>query len=153
MTSLYRFGVLSDKIIGVVGTLFFAGCAVGAMLARQYPPSAIFAFFFCMSAYMIVSAGDFEISERDITHRTLFSTFRMAWAQVKKIELGTQGSIILHGENRRFVLAPPAFWSGKQKHEALGFLRKTIEQLGVESYSSYAADYKTHKNVRVSSQA
>ena len=149
MTTSYRFGVLSYKIIGAVCALFFAGCAVGAFLARQYPPIAIFAFFIFMGLYMITSAGSFEISERFITHRNLFGTFRMAWAEVRKIEFGTQGSIILHGENKRFALAPAAYWSGKQKPEAFDLLRKTIDQLGIVIYPSNTADYKIHKNVRL----
>ena len=149
MTTSYRFGVLSYKIIGAVCALFFAGCAVGAFLARQYPPIAIFAFFIFMGLYMITSAGSFEISEWFITHRNLFGTFRMAWAEVRKIEFGTQGSIILHGENKRFALAPAAYWSGKQKPEAFDLLRKTIDQLGIVSYPSNTADYKIHKNVRL----
>ena len=149
MTTSYRFGVLSYKIIGAVCALFFAGCAVGAFLARQYPPIAIFAFFIFMGLYMITSAGSSEISERFITHRNLFGTFRMAWAEVRKIEFGTQGSIILHGENKRFALAPAAYWSGKQKPEAFDLLRKTIDQLGIVSYPSNTADYKIHKNVRL----
>ena len=149
MATSYRFGVLSYKIIGTVCTLFFAGCAVGAFLARQYPPIAIFAFFIAMGLYMIASAGSFEISEQFITHRNLFGAFRMTWAEVQKIEFGTQGSIILHGENKRFALAPPPFWSGTQKPEAFDLLRKTVDQLGVVSYPSTTADYKIHKNVRL----
>lgn len=145
----YRFGVLSYKIIGVICVLFFAGCAVGAFSARQYPPIAIFAFFGLMGIFMIVSAGNFEISEKFVTHRNIFGSFRMAWIDVKKIEFGPQGSIVLHGENMRFVLPPPTFWSGQQKPEAFDLFRRTIEQLGVVSYPSNTADYKTHKNVRI----
>lgn len=149
MATSYRFGILSYQIIGAVCSLFFLGCAAGAFLARQYPPIAVFAFFACMGLYMIASAGSFELSEKSVTHHNLLGTFRMTWAEVRRVELGTQGSIILHGEGKRFALAPPAYWSGRQKPEAFELLRKTIEQLGVLTYPSNTADYKVHKNVRV----
>ncbi len=119
METSYRFGVLSYKIIGAVCALFFAGCAVGAFLARQYPPIAIFAFFILMGLYMIASAGSFEISESFITHRNLFGAYRMAWAEVQKIEFGTQGSIILHGERKRFALTPPSLLVGQAEARGL----------------------------------
>ena len=144
----YRFGVISYKIIGAICAIFFAGCTVGAFLARQYSPIAIFMFFVLMGAYLIASAGSFEISEKFITHHNLFGVFRMQWVEVKKIEFGRQGTIILHGENKRFVIPPLVFWSGKQKPEALNLLRNTIDQLGVITYPSNTADYKIHKNVR-----
>ncbi len=106
-----------------------------------------------MGLFMMASAGDFEISEKDITHRNLFGTFKLTWLEVKEIELGTQGTIILHGEGKRFALPPPAYWSGKQKPAAFSFLQKTIENLSVICYPSNTADYKIHKNVRVHTDA
>jgi hypothetical protein len=151
MTNSYCFGVLSYKIIGAVCVLFFTGCAAGAFVAGQYPPITIFAFFALMGLFMLTTAGSFEISEKDITHRNHFGTFRLTWREVKEVELGTQGTIILHGEGKRFVLPPRAYWSGKQKHAAFGFLHKTIENLSLTCYSSNTADYKIHKNVRMRS--
>ncbi|XAH22531.1 hypothetical protein AAFF27_21370 [Xylophilus sp. GW821-FHT01B05] len=148
MANTYRFGVLGYLLIGAVCGLFFIACAVGAFLAQQYPPIAIFAVFILMGLYMVASAGSFEISDKAVTHRNLFGTFRMAWAEVRKVELGTQGAIILHGENKRFALAPPGYWSGRQKTEALALLRKAVERSGAIRYSSYAADFKIHRNVR-----
>ncbi len=151
MKKSYRFGVNSYRIIGTVCVLFFGGCSVGAFLSRQYPPIAIFAFFVLLGLYMIISTGNFEVSDTFVTHRNLFGTFRMSWAEVQKIELGTQGAIILHGENKRFALPTPAMWSGKQKPEAFGLFCRAIDQLGVVRYPSNTADYKIHKNVRLQS--
>ncbi|MDQ1832118.1 hypothetical protein [Massilia scottii] len=149
VTSSYTFGVLTYQILGAVCILFSGGCAVGAFLARQYPPIAVFAFFGLMGRYMIANAGRFEISEKFITQRNLFGAFRMAWAEVRRIEFGTQGSIVLHGEHKQFALPPAAYWSGKQKPEAFDLLSKTIDSIGVIKYPSNTADYKVHKNVRV----
>jgi hypothetical protein len=149
MTTLYCFGVISYKIIGGVCVLFFTGCAAGAFVAGQYPPITIFAFFTLMGLFMMLSAGSFEISENNITHRNLFGTFTLTWLELTKIEMGTQGTIILHGEGKQFALPPPAYWSGKQKPAAFGLFQKTIESLSVTCYPSNTADYKIHKNVRV----
>ncbi|MBX3628014.1 MAG: hypothetical protein KF892_23600 [Rhizobacter sp.] len=145
----YRFSVLSYQIIGAVCGLFFAGCALGAFMAKQYPPIAIFAMFIAMGIYMVVAAGRYEISAQAITHQNPFGKFRIAWSEVLRVEVGSQGSVVLHGENKRFALAPPASWSGRQKPEAYELFQKRIEEIGAIVYPSNTADYKTHKNVRV----
>jgi hypothetical protein len=94
-------------------------------------------------------AGRYEISNQSITHRSLLGTFRIGWEEVLRVEFGS-GAIILHGDDKRFAFSAPAFWWGKQKPEAVGLLHKKIHGHDVASYRSTTADYKVHKNVRVS---
>jgi len=73
----------------------------------------------------------------------------MRWVEVTRIEVGTQGTLVLHGDGKRFVVAPAAYWSGKQKPEAFEWFRRKIEGLAVPIYVSNTGDYKTHKNVKI----
>ena len=60
-----------------------------------------------------------------------------------------QGALVLHGDDKRFVVSPPATWSGRQKPEAFGMFRRKLEELGVVFYPSNVAGYKINRNVRV----
>jgi hypothetical protein len=132
--------------------LFFLACSVGAFVAGQYWAALFFWVFILMGVYMIVVGGHYTISDDNITHRNMLGTYRIAWRDVKRVEVGAQdGSIVLHGDNKRFVLAPPAMWSGKQKPDAFTFFTNKIKRSGITPYPSSTAAYKMHKNVKVSS--
>ena len=145
----FRVGLLTYQIVGGVGIAFGVGCSIGSFLAKEYWPISIFAFFTLMSLYIMFSAGTFELTEDAIVHQSSFGRFCMPWREVHRIEFGTQGSLVLHGENKRFALSPPAMWSGKQKPQAFELLKRKIEESGLVPYPSNVADYKIHKNVRV----
>lgn len=143
-----KVGLLSYKILAWVGMIFFLGCSLGAFLARQYGASALFWVFILVSFYMLLSAGTFEFDEDGVSQRNLTGHYRMAWRDIQRIELGTQGSLVLHGESKRFVLAAPSVWSGPEKPQAFELLCRKFNELGVTPYPSNVADYKSHKNVK-----
>lgn len=147
--SSYRVGVLSYQIIGGVCALFFLGCSVGAYLAMQYPPIGIFGLFFLMGLYMLLFSGTYELDEMAVHHKNQLGHFRMQWSEVMRVEVGTQGSLVLHGDGKRFALPPAAYWSGKQKPEAFELLKRKLHSTAAPTYPSNVADYKIHKNVRV----
>ena len=147
--SQFSVGLLSYKIIGWVCVVFFLGCSIGAYFARQYGPITIFMFFVLMGVYMIVSAGSYTLNDESVTHTNVFGSFHILWQNVRQIEVGTQGTLVLHGNDQRFILAPATFWSGRDKPEAFALLTKKIEDLDITPYPSNVADYKIHKNVRV----
>jgi hypothetical protein len=72
----------------------------------------------------------------------------MRWQDVREVEFGSQGSIVLHGKDKRLVVAPPAAWSGLHKSEAFDLMRSKLDTPDIRSYPSNLADYKIHKNVR-----
>ena len=120
-------------------------------MAKQYGPIAGFVFFVLLGAYMIVSAGRFALDQNAISHKNVFGTFRLPWSEIRQIEVGAaDGTLVLHGENKRFVVAPPSMWSGSEKPAAFELLQKRIESTGITPYPSNTAGYKMHKNVRVS---
>ncbi|MCL1635494.1 hypothetical protein M2650_12765 [Luteimonas sp. SX5] len=149
MHRTYVVGLRSYLAIGAAGCVFFTGCSIGAFVAKQYWPISVFAFFAVMSLYVLLSAGKYVLSDTHIAHQNMFGHFRMRWQDVRKVEFGTQGSIVLHGGEKRLVVAPPAYWSGSNKAEAFELLRSKLDKPDIKSYPSNLADYKIHKNVRV----
>jgi len=148
-TKTYQVGLMSAKIIGAVSGIFFLACGVLAFISQAYGTLPVFGFFTLLGLYLLLGSGNFEISEEAISQRNIFGHFRILWHEIQKVEMGAQGTIVLHGENKRFVLSAPTFWSGQQKPEAFEFFRTKMEGLGVIFYPSNVADYKIHKNVRV----
>jgi hypothetical protein len=146
---VYRVGVLTYQVVGAICALFFLACSAGAFFAKQYPPIAIFGFFVLMGMYMLLFSGHYEVSEAAVYHRSPLGHFRMKWSDVVGVEVGNYGSLILHGEGKRFALAPVAYWSGKQKAAAFEILKRKLETLRASVYASNVGDYKIHKNVRI----
>ncbi|MEL1266300.1 hypothetical protein [Pseudoxanthomonas putridarboris] len=149
MHRAYAVGLRSYLILGAVCCVFFMACAVGAFLARQYWPILVFGFFVLMGVYLLMSAGNYEFSESCVSHRNAFGHFRMRWQDVREVELGPQGSIVLHGGEKRLIVAPPSAWSGAGKMEAFDLMRRKLDAPGVRSYPGNFADYKIHRNARV----
>jgi tetratricopeptide (TPR) repeat protein len=143
----------SQKIIGVVCATFFLACAIGAYSSRQYGPIAIFVFFILMGLYSIASSGEIQVNTLNISQRTSFGLFRMAWGDVNRVEVGGHGTLVLHGADQRFVLAPASMWSGKDKSQAIELIGRKLQQRCIIPSLSRLADYKIHKNVRVASAA
>jgi hypothetical protein len=74
---------------------------------------------------------------------------RIAWSDVRRIEVGNAGTIVLHGQDRRFALMPPGYWSGTQKPEAIALLQKKLKTFEADIFRTSVGDYKIHKNVRL----
>ena len=92
-----------------------AEAGVAAFITKQYGPIAAFAFFVLLGVYLIISAGSFALDDECVSLQNAFGLFRMHWQEVRKVGVGTQGTIVLHGNGKRFVLAPPSLWSGPDK--------------------------------------
>jgi hypothetical protein len=146
----YEVSLASYKIVGWLSIVFFTFCSIASFMARQYSPIVAFGFFVALGIYTIVGAGKFVFSQEGVTHRTTFRTYRIHWKEVKGIEIGTaDGTFVLHGENKRFVVAPPSAWSGPQRVNAYSFFATKLQDSGIIPYTSRVAAYKIHKNVRV----
>jgi hypothetical protein len=102
-------GVMTYSVIGWICVAFFGMCAVGSTLAGQYWPVLIFMFFVALGLYMLLSAGHYEFDSVSITHVSWLDTHRIRWDEVSAVETGAfDGTVVLHGANKRFVAAPPA---------------------------------------------
>jgi hypothetical protein len=138
------------KTVGWVNVVLFTAGGIAACHARQYFAGGGLFLFVGLGIYIILAAGSFSLSEHDIVHSTRFRRYLITWDQVRTVEVGNHGSLVLHGDARRFVLAPVSYWTGKEKEAAAELLKRKIETLGLRMYRTKAGDYKTHRNVRVS---
>jgi len=148
----YEVKLGSYKVVGWLGVVFFTLCSAGAVWSRQYRPIAVFGFFVALSIYTILAAGEYCFNQEDVTHQTVLGTFRyrIRWEEIKSIEIGAaDGTIVFHGEDKRFVIAPLSAWSGPQKLDAYKLFAQKVSDLGIEPYTSRVAAYKIHKNVKV----
>ncbi|QNA90466.1 YcxB family protein [Massilia sp. Dwa41.01b] len=126
----------------------FLGCSVAAFLAGQYGPSAFFWVFIALGAYILVSSGSFELDEDGIGHRNTMGRYRMLWRDVERVDIGVQGTLVLYGDDMRFVVAPVSAWSGQDRDAAFALLRRKMEERGLEPRTSHFGDYKAHRNVK-----
>jgi hypothetical protein len=140
----------SYKLVGWVCAVGFAAGGIAALFARQYFAAAGLFLFVALGIYIVLAAGSFSFSEQDIVHSTRFRRYLITWDQVRVIEVGNHGSLVLHGDGRRFALAPVSYWTGKEKEAAAELLSRKIETLGLKTYRTNTGDYKTHRNVQVS---
>jgi hypothetical protein len=145
----FRVHVLIYQVVGWVCALLAAGASLAAYLAGQYGPSAVFIAFVALGVFVIVCAGSILLSEDSVTHDSLFGRYRIEWNQIRSIEVGPYGTLVLHGDGKRLVLTPPAYWSGHDKREAREFLAQKIRVISPPITASRTADYKLHKNVRI----
>jgi hypothetical protein len=93
-----------------VGWVVIAGsllAIVGALLRHQYGAAVGFLVFVIIGYLAIATAGSIMVGDTGVEHRNLFGRFRIAWSDVRRIEVGNAGTIVLHGQNRRFALMPP----------------------------------------------
>ena len=144
----YRIGLRGYQIVGWICALFFIGCCIGATLAAQYEPAAAFTPFILLGLFLILGSGSFEVSEDGLAHECAFGSFAISWPEVRKAEFGTQGTLVLHGVDKRFVVAPVGWWSGKQKSDAFELVRRKLAELQISPMPNKFADYRIHKNTR-----
>jgi hypothetical protein len=119
------------KAVGWVNVVLFTAGGIAACLARQYSAGGGLLLFVGLGVYIILTAGSFSLGEQDIVHSTRFRRYLITWDQVRTIEVGNQGSLVLHGDDKRFVLAPISYWTGKEKEAAAELLKRKIKTLGL----------------------
>jgi hypothetical protein len=146
----YHIELRSYRIVGWVGFVFFVLCALAALLAGQYWPSVGFVLFSLIGLYVVFGAGSFDINNDTITHHSSFGTWQVRWDEIASVEVGEfDGTLVLHGANKRFILAPPGWWSSSDKSDALTFVQKQLETRSLTPRVSRTAAYKIMKNTRI----
>lgn len=147
----YHVEMRSYRIVGWVCLAFGAICIGGALVfSSQYWLALLFASFEVLGIYLVLGAGSFDIDTDGLTHRSSFGVWRISWEEISCIEVGeADGTLVLHGGNKRFVLSPPFCWSGPDKAAALDFIIQQIENRRLSTKTSRSAAYKIMKNTRV----
>jgi hypothetical protein len=147
--STYEVRLGTSRAVGWVVIALFSLAIVGAVLRHQYGAAAGFLVFVIIGYLAIATGGSIVVGDTGIEHRNLFGRYRIAWSDVRRIEVGNAGTIVLHGQDRGFALMPPGYWSGKQKPEAVALLQKKLKTFEANIFRTNTGDYKIHKNVRL----
>lgn len=146
----FKVGVMLYAVIGWLGVAFFTVFSISAFMSGDYWYIAILAMLLIMSVYMVMEAGYYLIDGEGISHRNKFGVYRIEWSEIDKIVVGpSDGTLVLQGKDKRFVLAAPGLWSGPQKPAAQAYLQNKLAAMGIASQPHWAAFSKTHKNVKL----
>ena len=98
----------------------------------------------------MLGAGSFDSDHDGRRHNSSFATFLIAPGEITRGEIGeVEGTIVLHGSNKRFILSSPGGWDASIKDQALAFIFQQIATHEIPTYQSKNAAYKIMKNTRV----
>ncbi|MBU0663342.1 MAG: hypothetical protein KJ990_02240 [Proteobacteria bacterium] len=146
----YHIEMRSYRIIGWGWIVF---CAVGMIvtfLSKLYWPAAGCVFSSLFGAYMVLGSGSFDIDHDGLIHKSSFGTWQIRWDEISRVEIGeVEGTMVLHGNNKRFILSSPGGWDGSVKDDAFAFVIKQLEARDIPLQPSGTAAYKIMKNTRV----
>lgn len=136
-----------------VGWVWFAVCLaimVAALLSGLYLPAAGIGFSSLFGGYMALGAGSFDIDSTGLTHTSSFGAWQIRWDEITRVEIAeVEGTLVLHGPDKRFVLSSPSWWPDSVKQEAFAFVIGQLETRNIPPIPSRTAGYKFMKNTRV----
>ncbi|MDD3814766.1 MAG: hypothetical protein PHZ02_08975 [Desulfocapsaceae bacterium] len=137
----------------IIGGGWMVLCAIGmfvTFLSQLYWQSAGCAFSSLFGAYMVLGSGSFDIDSEGLTHQSYFGKWQIRWDEISRVEIGeVEGTMVLHGSNKRFILSSPGGWDASVKDEAFAFVIKQLEARNIPPQPSGTAAYKIMKNTRV----
>ena len=138
------------RIVGWVCLAFSVLCIVGALWIGQYWPVIVFSFFALLGIYIVMGAGSFDIDSNHIKHTSRFGAWQIGWDEISQVEVGEMdGTLVLKGNNKRFILSPAGWWAGPDKSDAIAFVDKQLETRKLSPRASRTAAYKVMKNTRI----
>ena len=98
----------------------------------------------------MLGAGSFDINGEGLFHKSSFGEWRILWSEISCVEVGEMdGTLVLHGDDKRFILSPPGWWSGADKNDAIAFVIKQLDVHNLTPKKSRTAAYKIMKNTRI----
>ncbi len=146
----YHIEMRSSRIIGWGWLIFCTAGLIITLLAGLYWPAAASAFSALFGVYMVLGAGSFDIDSDGLIHTSSFGTWQIRWEEITRVEIGeVEGTIVLHGSNKRFILSSPGGWEASIKDSALAFIFQQIATHEIPTYQSKNAAYKIMKNTRI----
>ncbi len=144
----------SYRNIGWALVVLCALCIVGAWSAEQIWPIIVLAVFGLAGLYMVLGAGRFDFDDDGIHHQSQLGAWAIKWDDITHVEIGAiDGTLVLAGSDKRFILSPPAWWTGSDAGSALEFVVQQLERRNLPPRPSRTATYKSMKNTSVASSA
>lgn len=144
-----RIDMRSYRWIGFICLGCFAACAILAAITGQFAPSLAFAIFSFLGLYMALSSGVYAVDEETFLHNSPLGLHKISWKEISAAQYSQMGSLVLLGGVKRFVVAPPSWWSGTVRAEGLRFISEQLKTHGIALTPSGTADYKWMKNTKV----
>lgn len=147
---MYRVDLKSLRIIGWACLLVFAAFQFLDFRSGGRWGLLFWFAFEVLGVYLILCAGTYEFDESGITYKCRFGQWSMHWMDLTGVEIGqADGSIVLHGSNKRLVLMPTSCWHGSDREQAAQMLDRKIEEKHIVPFVTRTAAYKSNKNTRV----
>ncbi len=144
----YTVGLGGFRVVAWIAMILFGGLAIGAFLAHRSGPAWLFLGCAGLGAAILAFAGPITFDRDGVTQRCLFGTFALGWRDLRRIETGA-GGLVLIGEQTRVVIPPPSCWSGQEKADAWALLGRAIAATGIVPSPRRTAGYRWHRNARV----
>ncbi len=142
----------SYRNIGLALVVLCALCIVGAWSAEQVSPIVVLALFGLAGLYMVLGAGRFDFDADGIRHQSQLGAWAIRWDDITHVEISEiDGTLVLAGGNKRFILSPAAWWTGSDSGSALEFVVQQLERRNLPPRPSRTATYKMMKNTRAAS--
>ncbi len=140
----------SYRNIGYALVVLCALCIAGAWSAGQYWVIAVLALLGLAGIYMVLGAGSVDMDANRIRHQSCLGAWEINWDEITHVEIGAiDGTLVLLGDNKRFIVRPAGWWSGPDTAGALEFVVKKLEVRNLPPSPSRTAAYKLMKNTRV----
>jgi len=139
----------SYRRIACSGCAFCAICAMVSLNSSEYIVSIFFTACALGSLYLALASGAYTISAQFLAYASKLGTWRISWDEISAAEYSAMGSLLLLGNNKRFALAPSAWWPRSGREEALLYVVEQMNARGIAKKISPTADYKWMKNTRV----
>ena len=148
--NIYHIEMRSYRIIGWG---WIALCAVGlivALLIQQYLLAGGCVVSAAFGAYMVLGSGSFDIDSDGLFHRSSFGAWQIRWVEISRVEVGAgEGTMVLHGNNKRFILSSPGGWDESVKDEAFAFVTRQLKSRKIPFKPSGVAACKIMINTSV----
>lgn len=137
------------RVIGAAGMAAFSLAAAMAWRAGDGVVALLFLLFALLALYLLLGSGQVMADGHAVTVRSALGRYRLAWADVRRVEGSAYGTLVLHAGAARLVVPPPLLWSGPHKQALRALIAAQLSQRALVVRRTLAADYQTHRNVRI----
>ncbi|MCM2315885.1 MAG: hypothetical protein NDJ92_12130 [Thermoanaerobaculia bacterium] len=142
------------RAVGLSCLVLFSFVGVATFDGEERWLSWLFAAFAVFGLYIALGAGSFDLDEREVRHQSVFGKWQMLWEEVVYVEIGVaDGTLVLHGGAKRFILSPPSSWPRHVRIEAVRFVQQQVEKRNLPIQYTRSAAYKIMRGTRVESGA
>lgn len=132
-----------------IGCAFFAIGAVGSLVFGEHMVALFFTALVLGSLYLALASGAYTIGEQFLAYTSKLGTWQISWSEISSVEYSAMGSLLLLGKNKRFAVAPSAWWPRSCRDEAVRYMAEQMNARNITKKFSPNADYKWMKNTRI----